>query len=252
MGYLGEMEMKKYLFFSIAIIAVLMLNACAFSITQGSGKVVTETRQISGFDQVALSGIGSLTITQGDKESLQIEAEDNILPRIETIVQNRTLQIRYQNNDWQNNVVPTKPIKFSLSVKNINGMELSGAGSITSSNIKTDNLIISSSGAGSVKIGMLTAQSLTANLSGLGGCELAGKVNSQNVVISGTGSYNAPDMESQNTTIIISGAGSSTVWSASSLNVTISGAGSVRYYGSPTVTKTISGIGSIKSLGSHQ
>ena len=244
--------MKKYLFISVAIITTLMLNACAFSLTQGSGKVVTETRQISGFDQVELSGIGSLTITQGDKEGLQIDAEDNILPRIETIVQNRTLQIRYQNNDWQNTVVPTKPIKFLLSVNNINGMELSGAGSITSANVKTDNLTISSSGAGSVKIGSLSAKSLTTNLSGLGGCELAGKVNSQNVVISGTGSYNAPDMESQNTTIIISGAGSSTVWSTSSLNVTISGAGSVSYYGSPNVTKTISGIGSINSLGSHQ
>ncbi len=244
--------MKKVLFISLAIIATLTLNACAFSLTQGSGQVVTETRQISGFDQVSLSGIGNLTITQGDKESLQIEAEDNILPRIETTVQNRTLHIRYQNNDWQKNVVPTKPIKFFLTVKNINRMALSGAGSITSTNIRTDTLTISSSGAGSVKIGSLTAQSLTTNLSGLGSCELAGKVKNQNLVISGTGSYNAPDMESQNTTIIISGAGSSTVWSTSTLNVTISGAGSVSYYGSPNVTKTISGIGSINSLGSHQ
>ena len=112
--------MKKYFLITLAIITTLILNSCAFSLTQGSGKVVTETRQVSGFDRVALSGIGNLTITQGDKESLKIEAEDNILPRIETTVQNRTLIIRYQNNDWQKNVVPTKPINFYLTVKNIN------------------------------------------------------------------------------------------------------------------------------------
>jgi hypothetical protein len=219
---------------------------------RGTGNVIQEKRDVSGFTEVRLASVGELSLTQGTRESLTIEAEDNILPRIETVVQNRILQIRYQNNDWQKNVVPTRPIKFFLTVKNISGMELSGAGSITSANINTDNHTISSSGAGSVKIGSLTAQSLTANLSGIGGCELAGKINSQNVVISGTGSYNAPDMESQNTTIIISGAGSSTVWSTSSLNVTISGAGSVSYYGSPNVSKTVSGIGSINPLGSHQ
>jgi hypothetical protein len=247
----GEIKMKKYSFIALILITSLILSSCAFSITQGSGKVVTETRQVSGFDRVSLSGIGSLTITLGDKESLQIQAEDNILPRIETIVQDGTLIIRYQNNDFQKNVVPTKPINFYLTAKNINGLELSGAGSISSDKIDTDNLTVSSSGAGSVKIGSLTAQSLTANLSGVGGCEFAGKVINQNLVISGTGSYNAPNLESQNTTIIISGAGSSTVWSTSTLNVTISGAGSVSFYGNPTVTKTISGIGSVKSLGAH-
>ena len=243
--------MKKYLLITLAIITTLLLNACAFSLTQGSGKVVTETRQVSGFDRVALSGIGNLTITQGEKESLKIEAEDNILPRIETLVQNHTLIIRYQNNDWQKNVVPSKPINFYLTAKNIIGLELSGAGSINSAKIDTDNLTISSSGAGSVKIDSLTAKSLTANLSGIGGCQIAGKVNNQNLVISGTGSYNTPDLESQNASIVISGAGSSTVWSTIALTVIISGAGSVRYYGDPVVTKTISGIGSIISLGSH-
>ncbi|MEM5775210.1 MAG: hypothetical protein AAGU05_09440, partial [Anaerolineaceae bacterium] len=35
---------------------------------------------VSSFDAVLLSSIGDLTISQGDTESLTVEAEDNILP----------------------------------------------------------------------------------------------------------------------------------------------------------------------------
>ena len=39
---------------------------------------------VSSFDQVSLNGQGDLIITQGEQESLQIEAEDNLIPVIET------------------------------------------------------------------------------------------------------------------------------------------------------------------------
>jgi hypothetical protein len=243
--------MTKYFLITLIFMTSLILDSCSLSFTQGSGKVVTETRQVGSFDRVSLNGIGNLSISQGEKEILKIEAEDNVLPRIETTVQNGTLIIRFQNDNFQRNVIPTKPVNYDLSVKDLSGIELSGAGSISSAQFKTDHLTIASSGAGSIKFGLITAQSLHANVSGLGKCELAGKVKDQNVVISGTGTYNARDLESENTTIIISGAGSSTVWSTSLLDITISGAGNVNYYGNPIVTKTISGIGSVKNLGTH-
>ena len=244
--------MKKQSFLAIILaIALVLLSACNFTVANGSGKVISQERQVSGFSKVSLSGIGQLIITQGTTESLTIEAEDNILPQITTSVVGDTLNIDFKNDNFQDNVIPTKPIIYHLSVKNIDGIQISGAGSVDATNLTSDNLSISSSGAGSVHMLTITAQSISSEVSGVGGVELSGKVTSQSINISGSGSYNAPDLESQNATVVISGAGGATMWAKTSLNVTISGAGSVNYYDNPTITKNISGVSSITSRGNH-
>jgi hypothetical protein len=244
--------MKKQFFPAIVLIlSLVLLSACNFTVANGSGKVISQNRQVSGFSQVSLSGIGQLIISQGSTESLTIDAEDNILPRITTTVTGDTLHIDFKNDNFQTNVIPTKPIVFHLTVKNISGVQLSGAGSVDAANLTSDNLSVSSSGAGSMHLLSITAQSIHSEISGVGNIELSGKAASQTINISGSGSYNAPDLESQNASVNISGAGGATVWAKNSLNVTISGAGGVNYYDSPTITKTISGIGSVVSRGNH-
>jgi len=244
--------MKKQFFLAMMLIlSLVVLSACNFTVANGSGKVISQDRQVSGFSRVSLSGIGQMIITQGNTESLTIDAEDNVLPMITTNVVGDTLHIDFKNDNFQVNVIPTKPIIYHLAVKTLNGIQLSGAGSVDMSNLTTDNLSVSSSGAGSVHLRTITAQSITSEISGVGGCDLSGKVTSQSINISGSGSYNAPDLESQTATVVISGAGGATVWAKSSLNVTISGAGSVNYYDNPLITRTISGIGSIVSRGNH-
>jgi uncharacterized protein YjbI with pentapeptide repeats len=244
--------MKKQLYLAVVlIVSLVFLHACNFTVTNGSGKVISQSREVSGFTRVSLSGIGQLIIIQGNTESLNIEGEDNVLPLISTTVSGDTLHIDFKNDNFQNNVIPTKPIIYHLGVKNLNGVQLSGAGSIDAANLSSINLSVATSGAGSVNLRSLVAQSITSEISGVGGCDLSGKVTSQSINISGTGSYNAPDLESQNAAIIISGAGGATVWAKTSLNVTISGVGSVYYYDNPTIIKTVSGIGSLVSRGNH-
>ncbi len=242
---------KQFFLVMVLILSLVLLNACNFAVTSGSGKVISQARQVSGFTRVSLIGTGQLIIAQGNTESLTIDAEDNVLPLITTQVIGDTLHIDYKNDNFQDNVIPTKPIIYHLGVKTINSIQLSGAGSVDAANLSTDNLSVTTSGAGSVNLRSIAAQTLNSDISGVGGCDLSGKVTNQNVNISGAGTYHAPDLESQNATIIISGAGGATVWAKSSLNVTISGAGSVNYYDNPTIVKTISGIGSLVSQGNH-
>jgi len=90
--------MNRRILFSVALV-VLLLGACICPVTRGSGKITTQSRDVSGFDQVSLGGSGELTITQGDKDSLTIEAEDNVMRRIETEVKGDTLFIS-QSDTW--------------------------------------------------------------------------------------------------------------------------------------------------------
>ena len=63
-----------------SLAVLLVVSACG--VVGGSGKVETETRQVSGFTAIDLTGTGEVTIEQGETESLTIEADDNVLPAL--------------------------------------------------------------------------------------------------------------------------------------------------------------------------
>jgi hypothetical protein len=238
--------MKGRLLFSIVLV-VLLLSSC----TVGSRRVVTDDRTVSDFDQVSFGGLGELTITQGDGESLTIEAESNVMRRITTEVRGRTLHIGMRSGWFGVSVVPTKPIRYDLTMKEVDGLDLSGLGSVYAGQITTDRLDLDLSGGGKIVIRSLTAETLVVEHSGIGGCELSGQVREQEVHLTGAGDYDAADLESQEVEIRVSGVGQATVWATEALDIELSGAGSVGYYGDPSVTQDVSGIGRVRSLGSR-
>ncbi|UCG25177.1 MAG: DUF2807 domain-containing protein [Chloroflexota bacterium] len=235
--------MNKKILLPLALI-VLLLSAC--TVVRGSGDVETETRAVSSFDQVSLSGQGELILTQGDQESLEIEAEDNIIAVLESDVRGNTLYIGAQD---RTTIRPTEPVRFYLTMAEISGLEVSGVGTIIADNVVTDRLALDVSGAGDIDIDSLSADSLTVDISGAGGVNMAGQAANQVIDISGSGEYQAADLESETADIEVSGAGEATVWASQTLNVDISGSGSVDYYGNPAVTQDISGVGELNNLG---
>ena len=226
-----------------AVGCTIQLNTVA-----GSGHVTTETRPVSNFDAVTFAGFGDLTIIQGDSESLTIQAEDNILPHITTRVTNGTLVIGFDSQYGSDEIRPTQPIKFNLALKNLSALELSGAGSVQSTSLKTEQLSIRVSGAGNIKIDNLEASGLTTTLSGAGNLNLGGHAANVDSRLTGLGSFQAGNLKSKSAKITVSGAGSATLAAEESLDVTLSGVGSVEYYGSPKVSQRISGLGSVRSV----
>ncbi len=220
---------------SLLIIGILTLlsAACTISVRyeEGSGVVIEEERSVSDFDRVSFEGIGRVIIAQGDEEGLVIEAEDNIMPRIETRVRGRTLEISFDTDRWENIIRPTEPIRFHITVTDLEAVFLSGFGDIDVQDITVENLDVTLSGAGSISI--------------------SGTAQQQDVNVSGAGAYDAGDLESQVADINLSGAGSATLWVTDSLDVNITGLGSVSYYGDPELEQSVSGLGNVESLGEH-
>ncbi len=239
----------RFLILALAFFAVSACNGVNINVTRGSGNVITESRTVSNFSNVVLAGVGELSITQGDNESLTIEADDNLMPLITTKVENGTLTIGLDTTRGTFTINPSRPIKYTLQVKTLNSLQLSGAGNISAPSLKSESLIVSSSGAGNLNLAQLDTKTVNVTLSGAGNISLNGQVESQTATLTGLGSYTASDLKSNTARVTISGAGSATVWAAQTLNITLSGVGSVSYYGSPQVTQQISGVGSIKKLG---
>ena len=218
--------MKKYIVTAVGLMILLGLSACAERRVVGSGVMTTETRDVHGFREVSLSGVGALTIQHGDQESLVIEGEDNIVSIIETEVVGERLTIGF---DRPATVIPTKALRYRLTVVNLSGIDLSGAGSIVAYGINTDRLEVTVSGAGSLTV--------------------AGEADHQNVLLSGVGSYHAEGLITNTAVVEVSGAGSATIQVNEHLEVNVSGAGSVHYLGDPTVESNVTGLGSVKKIG---
>ena len=213
----------------------------------GSGKVITETRKASNFNAIEVSYPAQVFISQGSSESVKIDGEDNLLPGLKTEVRDDVLRIYYKVEDGKH-VNPTKIVKITIVVKELQDVNFESAGELTIKGLDADDLNVSVSGAGNLKLNEITAQELSVDLSGAGSMAASGKTDQLRVIISGFGSYEGKDMHSQTADVDLSGAGSATLWADDELDVQISGAGSVNYYGTAAVSKQISGIGGVNHI----
>jgi len=241
--------MRRYLILT-AVLSLISLSACSvmpIRTVRGSGNVVTETREVDGFDRITISGIGTLFIEQGDTETLEIEAEDNIMPYLESEVRTSTLELGVQTPGV--NLQPSERIEYRLTVIDLREVEASGTADIHINELSTEHFEIEISGLGDVTVNALTAVSVRTDVSGAGDVYVAGTAPDQEVHISGVGSYEAGDLRSETVELEMSGSGSAEVWAEDRLDVRISGVGNVRYYGSPVVQQRISGLGNLTQLG---
>ncbi len=240
----------------LLIVFVLALSTLACGITVngrdvwgvgGSNVVVTEERQVSGFNRVDMAGIGFLVVEFGDTEALTIEAEENIMDYIQTNVVGQELIIKLEEG---RNYHPTEPIKFYLTVIELDELEVSGLGNVELPEIEATDFFIQIGGGGAVDIDRLDAKLFKLEVEGLGDLTIdEGTVVRQEISISGGGNYQARRMESQDADVDISGLGNATIRVSDALTVNISGGGSVEYYGNPVVNSNISGLGKVDRLG---
>lgn len=214
----------------------------------GSGNVVNETRDVSDFRAIEIDYPAQVLVEQGSRESLKIEAEDNLLPGLRTEVRNGTLNIFYDPEDGKH-VNPTENVKITIMVQNLADVQFDSAGELVVEKLETENLDVSLSGAGNVLLNDIVVQELAVSLSGAGSMSASGTVDDLDLSISGFGDFSGGELHGKTASVSISGAGSATLWVDDNLSARVSGAGSVSYYGSASVTRQISGVGDVRHLG---
>ncbi|HAF60972.1 MAG TPA: hypothetical protein DCK95_01440 [Anaerolineaceae bacterium] len=230
-----------------AVIVPIFIFSLISGCTVGVNRI--EQREIGDISAVSINTFGEFIIKQGDEESLIIEGPNNLLRNIETEVVGNTLYINSKRGIINGSL---QKIVFTLTIRDINEIALSGAGSVNMDKLNTDHLEIILTGAGSIQINALNTMELTVLLNSAGSIAISGIAQNQDVILSGVGSYNGGDLQSRNTSVTLSGAGSAELQVSDTLNVNVSGVGSVAYYGSPSVNQNISGLGSVTPKGAHK
>ena len=235
----------KFLLFASALgLGGLLAASLIKETVVGSGKAGTEDRAVGPVTDVTLSGIGNLTVRQGDSPSLSVTADDNLLPLIETETSGKKLTIRTRSGY---NLKPAGPVTITLTVPKLERLTVSGAGNATAERLTGDALTLKLSGAGNATLRDATYKSLTISLSGAGNARLTGTAEKATASISGAGEIDAAEFKVATAEVKVSGAGNASVWATDTLKARVSGAGDVTYKGNPRVEKRVSGAGSVKA-----
>jgi hypothetical protein len=213
----------------------------------GSGTAKTEARQVSGFTGISLSLPAKVTLIQGDKESLTIEGDDNVVPLIESVVERGSLKLRFTEKNL--NLKTKTPLRITVYAKTIESLSVAGSGDIVADQLKSPTLKTSIAGSGDVAIKNLSADTLKVSISGSGDFAAGGKVDAIEANVAGSGDIKAGRLESKTVKISIAGSGDATVWAKEGLQVSVAGSGDVKYYGDPEIKKSVLGSGSMKRLG---
>ncbi len=210
---------------------------------QATDTLVREERAARGVKRVRLHGIGELTITQGDDEGLTVQAEESILPLIETDLRDGVLTIGFRRQ--MRGIKPAMPVRFDLRVRQLRGLAVSGSGSARSAQIHSERLDVEISGSGSVLLDELVTRWLGATISGSGSFQVAGEAPEHRAQISGSGELQAESLRTRKADVTVSGSGGATVHVSDALSAVISGSGSVVYSRNPQVSQVTSGSGRV-------
>lgn len=226
-------------------ILFVLLACCAAFVWADEEKTVSETRAISGVQALHLSGSGNVFLTQGNEESLRIDAPAKLLPMITTVVKKGTLTISYKLG--KDLLLPPKGVDYYLTVKSLAKISVAGTGAVTCDTLQAKALNVSVSGAGNVTLTVAT-QMLECDINGAGTFTLAGTTDKQKLSILGKGDYLAAQLQSKECTVHFSGSGKAEVCASDKLTVKILGAGTVSYLGDPVVTQDVYGSGTVQRL----
>jgi hypothetical protein len=210
--------------------------------------IAKESRPVHDFEEVHMEGHGEVFLTQGETEALEIEADEELLPKIKSEVQDGRLVLGMQHW-WDYLLPPWGPVRYFVSMKTIRGIALSGSGAVMSGDIRTDRCHLGMSGSGRASVATLTADEADFHISGSGRIEVGGgAVKRQKVTISGSGHLEGMAVACEEAEVTISGSGNVLLQVAKTLDVHISGSGDVRYRGQPAVSQHISGSGRISHV----
>jgi hypothetical protein len=231
----------------LALAALSFAAAPAFAETvRGNGVMKSETRAVSGFTSIGLGLGANVEVKLGNAEGVTIQADENLLPLIETSVKDGALQIKPVRHHLS---LSSRDIRIVVQAKSIDGLAIGGSGSISADALRAAKLKLDIGGSGSLDVKHLEADRVEIAIGGSGDVKLAGSAKKLDASIAGSGDVVAPTLVVDNAEVAVAGSGATKVAVRSKLEVTIVGAGAVGYYGDPQVSRTVLGAGSIRRLG---
>lgn len=234
------MREKRNIFF-VVVFAVFLFSCNkekAWDCVKSTGEITTEIRKITVFDKIVLNDNIDVFLIADTSNFVEIKAGKNIIPKIETTVENNALIIKNNNKcNWVRSY--ETPIEVYVHYLDIHYIEVRGVGDLVSTNlIQVDSLRIDAwESVSSIDIDVDCQYFSSGFHTGTADLTISGTANQAYFYINPNAYLNALAFESNYLSITSSSPSECYLHSNASLNVVINYLGNIYYKGTPqTIT----------------
>jgi len=173
---------------------------------------VTESYDLSGFDNLDVGGVFQLDVTVGGNYSVQASGSEKEMDNLEVYVEGDALRIENKTKSWRKKR-NRHGVDITITMPSLAGIDIGGVGEVEISGISGGDLDIDIGGVGEISI--------------------SGNCDKLDVDIAGVGEMNARELECEDADISLAGVGEITVYASKSVDVSAMGVGEVNVYGKP-------------------
>lgn len=203
---------------------------------EGNGKSVTRDATVSSFSALQASGVYELKLSQGNKESVKIEADENLQQYFNVHNEGNKLVIdmeKLKNKNLKN----AHKMRVYVTFKSLKELDLKTVGNVTSEEqLSFDDLDLNTKSVGNVDL-KLTAKKLDLENKSVGNVKLSGKADEAVVKNTGVGSFEAGNFVVQTMNIENTGVGSAEVNAEKDLKVKDNFLGKVKNKGNANIRR---------------
>lgn len=212
---------------ALLLLITLLVSGCHHAMRaeiKGSGNRVKQKRDVEAFTSIKTEGAFTIEVTCQKDQSVEVEGDDNILNLVTAEVRNNVL--RLSNNG---NYSTGEPVKFKISVPNLESVSVSGAGNIDIKGMNNEKFKIDSDGASEMTV--------------------AGSTKLVDIHTNGAGKIDTNNLHAMRAIVNSNGVTEIEVDVQEQLDVKVNGPSSVTYKGDPVVNKSVNGPGRVERRG---
>jgi hypothetical protein len=200
--------------------------------TVGSGTVAKQEREVAGFRKVSAQQGVQVTVDVGDEDRVTVEADDNLLPLIETRIDGRTLEIRVTAS-----LETANPLKVTVKAKKIDGLSASSGCKIVARQVAGESLDVEAGSGSSVTVDA-KVERLTVALSSGSSVTAAGRADQLTLEASSGANFHGEELTAASAKVEASSGANAKLQVTSQLDAEASSGASVRYAGSAANVKS--------------
>jgi hypothetical protein len=240
------MKIANHKILTLLFVATLF-SSCAvdmFNRVNGNRNVVTEDRSTKeDFTKIKVSTGLDLYISQGSKNQITVEADENLQDIIRTEVKDGVLKIYSEKNIWR-----AKARKVYVTVKTLEALTAtSGSDAYAKETLKVNDLKISATSGADIHISVNVNTIETTATSG-SNIEVSGASNNHISKATSGASIDAYQLRSKNVTVKVTSGANINVHASESIDAKATSGGDIDFKGSPKkVNKKTSSGGSVSA-----
>jgi hypothetical protein len=207
-------------------------------LVSASALAASQDRDVPAFDSIHVASGIRASVSVGPRKPLHVEADDEVLPLVETHVEDGTLHIDFRPHSRLRSI---GEVIVTAQTPELHGVAASGGATVRASLTKAGETALAASGGGEIRARGVDARTLVAKATGGSVLQVAGRAESVELNLSGGSHFDGPQLEARDVEVHGSGGAVAELRASGNVRGGLSGGSEMRVRGGARTSVSTSG-----------